>query len=51
MKLRTQIDGLALPVTIVAVLARDVIVAIPGNRTRIKTNSGRFVLKVWKSYS
>jgi hypothetical protein len=51
MKLRTQIDGLALPVTIVAVLARDVIVAIPGNRTRIKTNRDRIFLKAWKSYS
>jgi hypothetical protein len=33
MKLRAQIEGLAVPATIAAVLARDVIVAITGNRT------------------
>jgi hypothetical protein len=48
MKLRGQIEELALPATIAAVLARDVIVGIPGNRTRIKTKRGRIVLKARK---
>ena len=42
--------GLELATT-VAVLAREVIVAITGNRTRSKTSSNLIVLKAWKSYS
>jgi len=45
MKLRVQIEGLALPATIAAVLARDVIVTITGNRTRIKINTACIVLE------
>ena len=51
MKLRAQIDGLALPAAIVAVLSRGVMVAITGNRTRTRTNRGRNVLKARNSYS
>jgi hypothetical protein len=51
MKLRAQIEGLAVPATIALVPARDVTVAITGNRTRTRTNRGRNVLKARNSYS
>ncbi len=51
MKVRAQIEGLAVPATIVAVLARDVMVAIKGTRTQTKTNRGRIVLNARKSSS
>ena len=51
MNLRAQSEGLAMPATIAAVLARDVMVAITGIRTQIKTNRDRIVLKARKSSS
>jgi hypothetical protein len=42
MRIRAQIDGLAVPATIAAVVTRDVIVAITGNRMRKKTNEAEF---------
>ncbi len=51
MKVRAQIEGIAVPATIAVVLARDVMVAITGNGMQTKTNRGRVVLKARKSYS
>lgn len=40
MKLRAQVEGLAVPATIAAVLEKDTIVAITGNRTVDKAGAG-----------
>jgi hypothetical protein len=39
MKLRSQVEGLAVPATIAAVLARETIVSITGNRTVSKSGA------------
>jgi hypothetical protein len=44
MKLRSQIEGLAVPTTVAAVLARDTVVSITGNRTVNKAGADAVVV-------